>query len=619
MTRLERRDALLLLLAPALLLWLDWHGLRSWFHQDDFAWLSLGRRIESFADLVQALFAPAAQGTVRVLSERLFFVGLERIFGLDHRPFHLVVLATQVGNLALLYWITLRLSRTRMAAAVAPLVWSVGRGLAVPLAWLSAYNQILCAFSLLAAFACLLRWLETGRGAWFAAQFAIFLLGFGALEVAVVYPALATVWCWLEGRRLPRALLWLWLASAVFTAAHMLLIPKPAGGVYARHWDLSMARSYAQYWSLALAGDLEPAHWPIPWLPRRVVAALAGLAALVWLALAWRARNRLALFGLAWFTVTIAPVLPLRDHVMDYYVTIPSIGLAWIAATALDAARRSGPAAVLLVSLPLGLHLLYAGAAHRTASQWRYQRGLDARYLFHALERAVEVHPGKLITVTGIGNNLFWSGFADSLNLFEARICLDPVSAEAVGVPPGFPRLDKEICSPAELGQAAGARRLAAYRWEARRLKAITRLYVHRMPRAWLGLPPSRMDLEDPAFAPWLGDGWHSPEAGGRWMALRATATLAAPDRAGRRLSIYGYRPPESLNPPVLLIARVDGSEAGRILLRPAGASFHLECPLPRPKPGARTMRVELEVNRALQAPGDRRELGVLIPRIAWQ
>lgn len=619
MIRLERRDALLLLLAPALLLWLDWHGLRSWFHQDDFAWLSLGRRTGSFADLVQALFAPAAQGTVRVLSERLFFLGLERMFGLDHRPFHLVVLATQVANLALLYWITLRLSGSRVAAAAAPLVWSVGLGAAVPLSWLSAYNQILCAFFLLAAFACLLRWLETGTGGWFTAQTGFFLLGFGALEVAVVYPALATVWCWLEGRRLPRALLWLWLASAVFTAAHMLLIPKPAEGVYARHWDLSMARSYAQYWSLALAGDLDPAHWPIPWLPRRVVAALVGLAALVWLALAWRTRNRLALFGLAWFTVTIAPVLPLRDHVMDYYVAIPSIGVAWLAATALAAAWRSGVAAVVLMSLPLGLHLLYGGAAHRTASQWRYQWGLDARYLFHALERAVEAHPGKLITVTGIGNNLFWSGFADSLNLFDARICLDPVSAEAVRVPPGFPGLDKEICSPAELGEAAGTRRLAAYRWEARRLKAITKLYVHRMPRAWLGLPPSRMDLEDPAFAPWLGDGWHSPEAGGRWMALRATATVAAPDRAGRRLSIYGYRPPESLTRPVWLRARVDGVEAGRILLDASNASFRLELPLPAPRPGVHALRLELEVDRTFRAPGDRRELGVVVSRIAWQ
>ncbi len=619
MTRLERRDALLFLLAPALVLWLDWHGLRSWFQQDDFAWLSLGRNVSSLGDLMRALFAPAAQGTVRVLSERLFFIALERLFGLDHRVFHLVGLATQIANLALLYWITLRLSGSRLAAAAAPLLWSAGLGVAVPLAWLSAYNQVLCGFFLLGAFACLLRWLETGRRTWFAAQCALFMLGFAALEVAVVYPALATAWCWLERRRVPRALLWLWLASAAFAAAHMLLIPKPAEGIYARHWDLSMVRSYAQYWSLALAGDLDPAHWPIPWLPRRVVAAVCGLAVLAWLAVAWRARNRLGVFGFAWFTLAIAPVLPLRDHVMDYYVAIPSVGLAWLAATALTAAWRRGWAARAAVSLLLGLHLLYAGAAHRTTAEWRYKRGLQARYLFHALERAVEAHPGKLIAVSGIGNDLFWAAFADSRILLSSRICLDPAAAGTVELPPGFPSITGDICSPAEIAEAVRTDRLVAYRWEDRRLRANTRLYVHRLPREWLDLPPSRLDLADPASARWLGRGWHAAEEGGRWTWLRAEATLAAPDGPGRRLSIHGYRPPETLNPPVRLIARVDGAEAGRILLDASNAAFHLEIPLPGPKPGAKTLRLELEVDRAVQAPHDRRELGVAISQIAWQ
>lgn len=619
MTRLGRRDAFLLLLAPAFVLWLDWHGIRTWFHQDDFAWLSLGRRVDSFEALLRALFAPAAQGTVRVLSERVFFLGLERIFGLDHRAFHLAALATQFANLALLYWITLRLSGSRLAAAAAPLAWSAGIGLATPLAWLSAYNQILCAFFLLSAFACLLRWRETGLRRWFAAQCALFLLGFAALEVAVVYPALATAWCWLETRRVPRALGWLWLASAIFAAAHMLLIPKPAEGVYARHWDLWMARTYLQYWSLALAGNLDPAHWPVPWLPRRAVAALCGLGAAAWLVAAWRGRNRLAVFGAVWFTAAIAPVLPLRHHVMDYYLAIPSIGAAWLASTALAAAARSRWFLKAATALVLGLHLLYAGASHRATTQWRYQRGLESRYLFHALERAVQLHPDKLIAVSGIGDELFWAAFHDSRNLLGTRICLDPREASAVSLPPGFPPIAGAFCSPPEVAEAFRSRRLVAYRWENRRLRAITRLYVHRLPREWQDLPPAYLNLADPASARWLGRGWHEPEAGGRWTRLRAEATLPAPDRSGRTLSIHGYRPPESLTPPVRLAVRMNGAEAGHLLLDPSHAAFHLELPLPAPKPGVSSIRLELEVDRAHRAPGDRRELGVVISHIAWQ
>ncbi len=45
-----------------------WTGIRCWFVQDDFAWLGLGRNVNSFSDLLYTLFAPMAQGTIRPLS-----------------------------------------------------------------------------------------------------------------------------------------------------------------------------------------------------------------------------------------------------------------------------------------------------------------------------------------------------------------------------------------------------------------------------------------------------------------------------------------------------------------------------------------------------------------------
>lgn len=612
------RDAWVVLPALVALAWLDWHGLRSWFHQDDFAWLSLGARTRSFEDLIEALFRPAAQGTVRVFSERLFFLVLERMFGMDHRPFHLVVLATQAANLALLGWITLRTSGSRLAAAAAPIFWVAGIGLAAPMAWLSAYNQVLTAFCLLAAFACLLEWLETGRRGWLAAQWAFFVIGLGSLEVAVVYPALAGAWCWLERRSVPRPLWWMLAAGAAFAAAHMAFIPKQSEGVYARHWDLSMLRTYGQYWSLALGGNLDPAHWPISWLPRRAVAVIAGLAAAGWLGLAWRRGVKLAVFGFAWFTLALAPVLPLRDHVMDYYLALPSIGVAWIAATGLKAAWGRGALALALALIPAGLHVVYAGAAHRSAAEWRYQRGVESRHLYFALERAVELHPGKLIAVTGVDAELFWAGFFDSRLLFPQRICLDPREAAAVRAPAGFGDISGASCTPPEIVAAVQDRRLVAYRWIPRRLHAQTRLYVYRLPAEWRDLPPARIEVANELAARWLGPGWHQAETGGRWTSLHAEVTLAAPDRAGRQLVITGYRPVEPQGAPAQLTVRVDGAEAARLRLPQQDTAFTLTVPLPAPG-GARSMRVELLIDRPFRAPGDARELGMVVSRMHWQ
>lgn len=618
MKRLRWHDGWLLLPALVVLVCLDWHGLRSWFHQDDFAWLSLGGRARTFQDWMEALLRPAAQGTVRVFSERLFFLVLEQMFGLDHRPFHLVVLATQTANLALLGWITLRVSGSRLAAATAPAAWMAGLGLATPMAWLSAYNQVLTAFCLLAAFACLLAWLETGRRKWLVAQWGFFILGLGSLEVAVVYPALAGVWCWLERRSVPRQLWWMLGAAAAFAAAHMAFIPKLSEGVYARHWDLSMLRTYGQYWSMALGGNLDAGHWPLSWLPPGAVAVIGGLAAAVWLALAWRRGVKLAVFGFAWFTLALAPVLPLRDHVTDYYLALPSIGIAWMAATGLAAAWRQGALPLTLVAIPAGLHLAYAGAAHHSAAEWRHDRGAEVRRLYFALERAVELHPGKLIVVTGVDGDLFWAGFFDSRLLLPQRTCLDPREAAAVSAPAGFGDVSGAFCAPAEIAAAARNKSLAAYRWVSDRLHARTRLYVHRLPRQWRDLPPVRLDLASDEAARWLGPGWHRAEPGGRWMSLRAEATLAAPDSAARQLVITAYRPVEPQGAATHLIVRVDGAEAGRFALPRQNAAFTLTVPLP-PRSGAPSMRVELVIDRPFRAPGDARELGMVVSRMHWQ
>ena len=61
-------------LAPAISLALYWQGLLSWFREDDFAWLGLHLSIQEPYDIWWTLFSPMAQGTIRPLSERLYFL-----------------------------------------------------------------------------------------------------------------------------------------------------------------------------------------------------------------------------------------------------------------------------------------------------------------------------------------------------------------------------------------------------------------------------------------------------------------------------------------------------------------------------------------------------------------
>ena len=93
------------------------------------------------------------------------------------------------------------------------------------------------------------------------------------------------------------------------------------------------------------------------------------------------------MFCLAWFALALTPVLPLRDHVTEYYSALPAIGLAWLGGWAVAEARRS-------VALPL-VALYAALMLPRTlaASNWNFGVSMRARNLVQGVARGQELHP----------------------------------------------------------------------------------------------------------------------------------------------------------------------------------------------------------------------------------
>ena len=180
---------------------------------------------------------PMAQGTIRPWSERVFFMVFYRVFGLDPLPFHIWIFLTQCANILLLLSVARRLTGSRLAGFAAALFWIFNTSWPLVMTWTSAYNEPLCAFFLLAAFRFLLRYLETGDRRYWVLQWVVFLLGFGALELNVVYPALAAAYTFLCARKYFVRTLPLFAASVVFVVAHRMAAP-PASGVYQMHFGL---------------------------------------------------------------------------------------------------------------------------------------------------------------------------------------------------------------------------------------------------------------------------------------------------------------------------------------------------------------------------------------------
>jgi hypothetical protein len=485
--------------APILiLLALYWPGVTTWFYQDDFGWLNLRHDVHSTRDLASALFAPKAHDNMRPLGENAYWLVISTIFGDDPLPFHIAAFLTQAASLLLLGAIVEQLAKSHLAALAAQMLWIVNIGLAPALGWSSIFNQVLSAFFLLLAFYFLLRrqWL---------AQWVAFVLGLGALEINVVYPAIAAVYALLYAPALLKKIAPMFAVSALAVYLHFHFAPPPAVGVYAPRLDARLLATFWTYWQWSLG--------PMPlWL-----AVLLTVAVVVLIA----SRQQLALLGLAFFALPLLPYLPLPDHKMDYYLAVPAIGIALLGAAAIALPRyrvvaAAGIAIYLGASLPAAVRI----------TRWQHARGERVEDLVLGVQEIRQSAPDSVILLDGVDTDLFWSGVADLpfRALSIPRVYLSPVPVTRIDAAPD---LLSKYTLPAAL-----ARNAVLYRFDG-----------HQLHRAQFSAPlaetePRFVNLADDIFRDYFGSGWRSAPGGYREMSGSAAVRIGAPRTPAESLYI---------------------------------------------------------------------------------
>ncbi len=528
-----------------LLLVLYWPSLTTWFFADDFGWLNLRHDVASVGDLPSALFAPKAHGNMRPLGENLYWLGLSSVFGVDPLPFHVCAFLTQTASLVLLGAIVGRLAASRAAALAAQLLWLVNCGLAPALGWSSIYNQILSAFCLLLAFYLLLLYAETGRRAFWIGQWVAFALGLGALETNVVYPALAAVYALLFARGLLKKVIPMFAVSALAAWLHFHFAPAPAGGAYAPRVDARIFDTAWTYWKWAL-GPLRFVSFG--WTPSGFAAALTALITVGVVALlvcGLRRREYVGPFGLAWFAIVLTPYLALPDHKMDYYLAVPSIGLAIAGAWAVERLRRSGPVWKIAAALPLVAYLGTSLPASASIARWTHNRAEKVEALALGVQEIHASQPGKIILLDGVDTDLFWAGIVDLP--FRAMgipsVYLAPGSEARIQAPPDL--LSKYVLPEAVARRSLDAGGAVAYRFDGQTLHNATARFRALADSTWREETPHFVNLGDPVFAAYLGPGWPPAARGYRTMTGAARLIIGAPRNAAEALyiGVFGADP----------------------------------------------------------------------------
>ncbi|MBI2679971.1 MAG: hypothetical protein HYX25_03060 [Candidatus Solibacter usitatus] len=599
---------------PSLLcLLLYWHGLRVWFQGDDFAWLGLARSVTGWRGVLHALLTPAAQGTIRPWSETGFFMSFYALFGLYALPYRMLVFATQFVNLVLVAAITRRLTRSDAAGFWAAIFWMVNTSLAQVMSWTSVYNQALCALFILLAFYCLLRAIETGRRSFWIAQWIVFLLGFGALELNVVYPALAAVYTLLCARPYFRRTLLLLVPSLAYAVVHAIAAPVTSTA-YAMHLDRRIFTVLITYWQWSVGSAWMRTHLDLPpwFLPACVIVVSAALLSFA----VWRTvrRDFLPLFFLSWFLIGIAPLLPFADHVTEYYPYVPTIGLAMLGGWAFALCWRQQAGWRALSCVVAALYVAAAAPEARYICDWEWEHSQAVKNLVLGVQRAHELHPGKAILLDGVNDTLFWKGVQDR----PFRRLLD---IQHVYVSPGTERniearpngdVFEYILPPEATLRALDRDELVVYAAGGERLKNITSAYA-ALPVWDAEPPPPRLiDAANPLMRYSLGPTWYELDGFYRFMPKTATVRIAGPATKGEKLFLRGVCPEiETRQGPLDVTVAADGILLPTVRIAQGQFSFDFAFSLPAALVGKPRIEISVTAARTIRLPADSRDLSL--------
>jgi len=599
----------------AFCIYLYWLGMRIWFQQDDFAWLTLRNHVTNFRSFLWAMFTPLAQGTIRPWSERGFFMLFSYFFGLRALPYRLFVFLNQFLNIVLLMIVTRKLTRSQLAAFIAPLLWVSCNALVIPMVWTAAYNEIQCTTFLLLSFYLFIRYTEAGDRRFYWAQWVTFVLGFGALEINVVYPAIAGAYALFFARRYFRSTLPMFAVSLVYAVVHQLASTGSKGFYYDMNYHPgSIAPVLLNYWRILFGFDayvkLSHRHqWAATVAMLLFTGAIFGFAA-------WQARKRrfLPLFLLLWFLIVLSPLLPLHNHITDYYVMIPAIGMAILGAHAVALAFERGWAPAAPACALAALYMIPSAIADKAGVLGNFDRADRCRAVVQSVAYAKRLHPDKTFLLKDIDDTVFWSCVYDSPFRFFGwnDVFLTPDSRQHILEDANLGSIDPYILPEAATLHALESGTAVVYAMDGRRLHNFTRSYTAFVVSQPAPPLASTIDVGQPYFNEQVGEGWYGIESGMRWSNKHAVVYLRGPTAPGQKLIVHGSAPEQQLKDgPLHVAVTIDGRPLPVKAVEKASPEFTFEYSLPADLTGRPKVEIAFTLERIIRVPTDDRDLGL--------
>ncbi len=384
-----------------------------------------------------------------------------QIWGPNPWGFHFTNLAFHVANAIVIFFLLLRLQESRGIAAAASLLWLLHPVQVESVAWISERKNVLSTLFFVLAFLEWLRFSERPTPWRYVLVLLFYLSALVSKVNTIVLPVLFLVCEIALHRRLRmrEVLLTVPMFAIGALIAWANLHDNPSHGVAYHGGSLEVtlrtsATTIPRYWWNVVAPFDLSTYYPVPlrasWIDPTVAGAVAFIVALVALTLWLAAHGHPEAFWLAWFGITLAPMLnlvPFPALMNDRYLYIPLLG-ALVPLLRLGArllarvgAHSVGPALVGAIALGLGILTVWRVPAFRTPLSLWADMGLRTPYITsdqpygpaarteekRLLTEALTRHPTRAALHNNLGGFAFEENrLTDALPFLERAHQLDP-------------------------------------------------------------------------------------------------------------------------------------------------------------------------------------------------
>jgi hypothetical protein len=356
----------------------------------------------------------------------------------------------------------------------------------------------------------------------------------------------------------------------------MRLAPAPATGIYAMHIDLRIARTFWEYWRWAFLAP-EALDFGMPVSRGKLILKITMISFAAFLIWQLRARRTAVLFGLAWFLLTLSPMLLLPDRHTEYYLAGPVMGLAMVAGWGVALAWQRGWIWTALMLIPALAWFSAMVPPVRAATIHFVEDSKASRNLVVGVEEARANHPGKTILLDGVSQQAYQAAiFEDGFRaLGMENVYLTPGARETIQPDDRDVGFEGKVVDPAVTRHALEKDEAVVFDFSPGHLKNVTATYRNFALAHFPDGLPHRIQVGNPLYAYLLGPEWLAINGFVRWMPGNATFKIAGPEHAGEYLMLTGFCWEDQLRRgPVHLAAMSDGMSLGEQPIRGPDTRF---------------------------------------------